>query len=161
MQPDAISHTCTYVCMYVYTCLRERLCERIPKLSNRSLDAVRDSSKEFLLFRVLLHICIQTFFPEHVGDFPPAGVCKIARQGEEGKRRKRKNIFWYEEQGGGCHPQSHVCHAAIFEDCQRQRGMPPRKLTFANDNGRNCLGKKKTKKKKHLSDFLDKEPWHW
>lgn len=86
-------------------------------------------------------------------------ACVRSRDREKNEREgKGKNIFWYEEQGGVCHPQSHVCHAAIFEDCQRQRGMPLRKLTFANDNGRNCLGKKKTKKKKHLSDFLDKEP---
>jgi len=137
-----------YISVYMYI----RVCEHILRLSSRSLDAVRDSSREFLLFRVLLHICIQTFFPEYVWAIFLQLVC-VDHEHEKERKRKGKTYFGMKN-SGGCHPQSHGCHAAIFEDCQRERGMPHKRLTYiCKRNGRNCLGKKKMKKKNIYATF--------
>lgn len=153
-------HIPTYTRRYVYTCLCA--CEHIPELSNRSLDAVRDSSKEFLLFRVLLHIHVYRLFSPSVWAIFLQLACVRSRDREKKERKgKGKTYFGMKNRAAGvirsrtCVTQRFLRIANDNEECPP---LPPCKLTFANDNGRNCLGKKKTKKKKHLSDFLDKEP---
>lgn len=68
---------------------------------------------------VYIRVCMQTFFPEYAGDFPPAGMQIDQKKKERGQR---KNIFWYEEQRRVSSPAT--CRAAIFDNCQRQRNAP-------------------------------------
>lgn len=117
-------HIPTYTCRYVYTCLCA--CEHIPELSNRSLDAVRDSSKEFLLFRVLLHIHVYRLFSPSVWAIFLQLACVRSRDREKKEREgKGKTYFGMKNRAAGVIRSRTLCRAAIFEDCQRQRGMPP------------------------------------
>lgn len=96
--------TCTRVHERAYTC--SRVGGQIPRLSNRSLGAVRDSSREFLLFSVLLYMyntCIHRhtyrLFPEHVyGRFSSGWhAMQIERQTKKERGRKER-IFVSKQQ---------------------------------------------------------------
>lgn len=125
---------CNWMLFHIHTPTYIRLCEthsEIEQSLSRMFYAILQKSSfhsEYYCIYVyrLFSPCMWAIFLQLACVRSRTGV---KRQREREREGKGKTYFGMRN-NGGCHPQSHVCHAAICEDRQRQRGVP-RKLIFA------------------------------